>query len=98
MLFAVVQGGGEKALRRECAERLLAIGFDGFGYGGWPLDAEGKLLTDLLAYTRELVPRQFPMHALGVGHPINVAACARMGYALFYGVWEFFYDKVVFFF
>jgi queuine tRNA-ribosyltransferase len=23
------------------------------------------------------------MHALGVGHPANVAACARMGYSLF---------------
>jgi queuine tRNA-ribosyltransferase len=82
-LFAVVQGGGEQALRRECAEALLEIGFDGYGFGGWPLDAQGQLLSDTLAYTRELIPREFPMHALGVGQPANVVACAAMGYEIF---------------
>ena len=48
LLFGVVQGGGELELRRECAEALLEIGFDGFGYGGWPLDGEGNLLTTSL--------------------------------------------------
>ena len=82
-LFAVIQGGGVHSLRRTCAENLLEIGFDGFGYGGWPLDNEGNLLEEILAYSRELVPPQFPMHALGIGHPYNVAACYRMGYQLF---------------
>jgi queuine tRNA-ribosyltransferase len=83
LLFAVVQGGGDRALRRQCAEALLELGFDGFGLGGWPLDKEGKLLTEIIAYTRELVPAEFPMHALGVGQPASVVACARMGYGLF---------------
>jgi len=83
LLFAVIQGGGVKEYRRECAESLLEIGFDGFGYGGWPLDASGALLSDIIGYTRELVPREFPMHALGVGHPDNVLACYRLGYDLF---------------
>ena len=82
-LFAVVQGGGSKELRKQCAEELLEIGFDGYGYGGWPLDKQGHLLTDILAYTRELIPAAFPMHALGIGHPENVFACATMGYELF---------------
>jgi queuine tRNA-ribosyltransferase len=83
LLFGVIQGGGAHELRRECAEALLDIGFDGFGYGGWPLDSQGDLLADLLAYTRQLVPAQLPMHALGVGHPASIAACWRMGYGLF---------------
>jgi queuine tRNA-ribosyltransferase len=82
-LFAVIQGGGYLDLRKECAEALLQIGFDGFGYGGWPLDAQGHLLADIIGYTRELVPRQFPMHALGVGHPQNVKACYELGYEMF---------------
>lgn len=82
-LFAVIQGGGSEELRRECASDLLEIGFDGFGFGGWPLDAEGRLLTDILTLTRSLVPRRFPMHALGVGHPQNVADCTAMGYDIF---------------
>jgi queuine tRNA-ribosyltransferase len=83
LLFGVVQGGGDYELRRECAEALLAIGFDGFGFGGWPLDAQGRLLHDLLAHTRALIPPHLPMHALGVGHPQSVAECARMGYQIF---------------
>ncbi len=83
LLFAVVQGGGSLELRKRCANELLEIGFDGFGYGGWPLDGQGRLLTDIITYTRELVPRQFPMHALGIGHPANVADCTKMGYGMF---------------
>jgi queuine tRNA-ribosyltransferase len=83
LLFAVIQGGGSRELRQRCAGELLEIGFDGFGYGGWPLDGERKLLADIIAYTRELVPPVFPMHALGIGHPANVLECARMGYGLF---------------
>ena len=82
-LFAVIQGGGLLDLRKRCAEELLEIGFDGFGYGGWPLDAQGDLLRDVFAYLRELVPPQFPIHALGVGHPANVVESFRLGYWMF---------------
>jgi queuine tRNA-ribosyltransferase len=83
LLFGVIQGGGSHELRKQCAEALLEIGFDGFGYGGWPLDNQGKLLTDIITYTRSLVPPPYPMHALGVGHPDNVIECTRIGYELF---------------
>jgi queuine tRNA-ribosyltransferase len=83
LLFAVIQGGGIKDLRKECAEALLEVGFDGYGYGGWPLDGEGHLVTEMVAYTRELIPEQFPLHALGVGHPYNLLACYEMGYGIF---------------
>ncbi|MBW8012753.1 MAG: tRNA guanosine(34) transglycosylase Tgt [Chloroflexi bacterium] len=83
LLFGVIQGGGSQELRKQCADQLLEIGFDGYGYGGWPLDSDGRLLTDVLAYTHELVPTELPFHALGVGHPENVAACVALGYMLF---------------
>ena len=35
LLFGVVQGGEDRDLRQQCAECLLEIGFDGYGYGGW---------------------------------------------------------------
>jgi queuine tRNA-ribosyltransferase len=82
-LYGVIQGGGSRELRKRCAEALLDIGFDGFGYGGWPLDKNGNLLHDIISYTRSLVPAHYPMHALGVGHPANVVACARLGYDIF---------------
>ena len=82
-LFAVVQGGGSAELRKACAGALLEIGFDGYGYGGWPLDADGNLVHEMLDLTRRLIPAEFPLHALGVGHPVNVAAGVALGYATF---------------
>ncbi len=84
-IFAVIQGGGILSLRKQCAEALMEIGFDGYGFGGWPLDKQGNLLTDILEYTRALVPREYPCHALGVAHPANIMSCYRLGYDLFDG-------------
>ncbi len=83
LLFAVIQGGANLELRQRCAEALLEIGFDGYGYGGWPLDGDGKLLTDIFGFIRDLIPSQYPMHALGVGHPANVVACHALGYQIY---------------
>lgn len=83
LLFGVVQGGGEFDLRKRCAEALLEIGFDGFGFGGWPLDSDSNLITDILEYTRSLIPHEFPIHALGIGHPVSIVAAYRIGYEMF---------------
>lgn len=83
LIFGVIQGGGYPDLRRKCAEGLLEVGFDGFGYGGWPLDAQNNLLTDMISLSRELVPEEFPMHALGIGHPVNLKKTYQLGYDIF---------------
>jgi len=83
LLIGVVQGGASKQLRQQCAEQLLEIGFDGYGYGGWPLDAAGNLLTEMVAQVRELIPRQYTVHGLGIGHPASIVACTRLGYEIF---------------
>ncbi len=81
-LFAVVQGGDDPALRRECAEGLLAAGFDGYGYGGWPVDDDGGLV-DAVGVTARLIPDGMPRLALGIGGPENVVAAHALGYRLF---------------
>jgi queuine tRNA-ribosyltransferase len=83
LLFAVVQGGSDPDLRRLCARELVAMGFDGYGFGGWPFDAHGRLLTGTLALMAELLPDDQPKYALGIGSPRALVACARMGYNLF---------------
>lgn len=82
LLFAVIQGGADVGLRRACAEQLLEIGFDGYGYGGWPIDREGRLL-DMVAHVAGLVPEDLPKHGLGIGKPENLVRAARAGYDLF---------------
>jgi len=83
LIFGIIQGGNDRALRKECAEALIEIGFDGFGFGGWPLDTEGNIQTDMLAYTARLMPDHLPKYAMGLGKPEGVVLCNRMGYNLF---------------
>ncbi|MBN35530.1 MAG: tRNA-guanine transglycosylase [Rhodospirillaceae bacterium] len=82
LLFAVVQGGNDPDLRRRCADELAAMGFDGFGFGGWPIDDDG-LLTDMVALTADCLPQDSVKHALGIGKPENLMAAWRAGYRLF---------------
>ncbi len=82
LLFAVVQGGEDLGLRRECAERLAEIGFDGYGFGGWPVRPDGALVDSVHALP-EMLPRDVPLHGLGIGSPENVLAAWRCGYRLF---------------
>jgi queuine tRNA-ribosyltransferase len=83
LLFGVVQGGYDRELRARCAEGLLPLGFDGFGFGGWPLTPDGELAHDILAYTAELTPEALPRFALGVGKPEHIVRCYLAGWRIF---------------
>jgi queuine tRNA-ribosyltransferase len=82
LLFGVIQGGNNQALRKQCAEELLKIGFDGYGFGGWPLE-DGKYNYDILKFTADLIPDNLPKYALGVGNPQAVYDCYQMGWNIF---------------
>lgn len=82
LLFAIIQGGNSKKLRKKCALALLEIGFDGYSFGGWPVE-EGKLLEGILKYTSKLIPEEYPKYAMGVGKPQDIIRCVKMGYTLF---------------
>lgn len=82
LLFGVVQGGENFELRRECAERLIEMQFDGYGYGGWPI-VDGHQLSETLEFVAKLLPDSKPKYALGIGKPENLVRCVKMGYSLF---------------
>lgn len=89
LLFAVIQGGDDRGLRKYCAEELVKMGFDGYCYGGWPVkkqdlsDDSPVLLEDILSYTASLMPDDSYKYALGVGKPRDIIKCHRMGYQIF---------------
>ena len=83
LLFGVVQGGSHEDLRRLCARELSSIGFDGMGFGGWPMDGEGNLVVDILRSVSEALPEEMPLHALGIGHPKHMVTCWNLGYDTF---------------
>ena len=83
LLFAIVQGGGDRDLRLECGQRLQQIGFDGYGFGGWPLDSDGNFRADILQAAADAMPDHLPKYAMGLGQPDEIAQCVQMGYSLF---------------
>jgi len=83
LLFAIIQGGGYHDLRKMCADELINIGFDGFGFGGWPVSSDGNLIEDILEYTATLMPDNQVKYAMGIGKPDGIIKCVKMGYNLF---------------
>ncbi len=83
LLFAVIQGGWSKKWRKYCAEELLKIGFDGYGYGGYMVNEKGELDEEMSKYIAELIPDEFPKFALGVGKPWDIARCYGFGWDIF---------------
>jgi queuine tRNA-ribosyltransferase len=82
LIFGIVQGGKNENLRKQCFEGLELIGFDGYAYGGWPMENK-MLLLDILDFTARLMPPDKPKYAMGVGKPQDIIACAKMGYNMF---------------
>lgn len=83
LLFAVIQGGSYKDLREYCAKELIKIGFDGYCYGGWPVDKYNVFLDEILEFTANLMPDNLPKYALGVGKPEDIIKCVKFGYDIF---------------
>lgn len=83
LLFAVVQGGDYEDLRRECAEALVAIGFDGYGFGARPVDKDGNFLAETLFKTASFIPENSIRFALGIGTPEDIYRCYLMGWDMF---------------
>lgn len=81
MLFAVVQGGPDERRRARCASALVELGFDGYGFGGYPV-VDGRLV-DEVALLGSLVPAGRVLHGLGIGTPENMVSAWRAGYGLF---------------
>ena len=82
LIFAIIQGGNDKNLRKMCADELINIGFDGYAYGGWPME-NNVFMNEILEYTASLMPDTLPKYAMGVGKPIDIENCVKMGYNLF---------------
>lgn len=83
LLFAVIQGGADPAERRRCAAGLVDLGFDGFGFGGYPFDRDGNLVEAPLDAVRDAVPAGAPLFALGVGSFEAVRAFHARGFRIF---------------
>ncbi|MGA3130944.1 MAG: tRNA-guanine transglycosylase [Terracidiphilus sp.] len=78
-LFGIVQGGMYADLRRQCAEQLVAMDFDGYAIGGLSVGEPRELTLEIIAETLPLLPKDKPRYVMGVGYPDEIEQYARMG-------------------
>jgi queuine tRNA-ribosyltransferase len=78
-LFGIVQGGMYRDLRRQCAERLVEMDFDGYAIGGLSVGEPRELTLEMIAEVLPLLPPGKPRYVMGVGYPDEIEQYARMG-------------------
>ncbi len=83
LLFAVVQGGKHTELRKYCADELVKIGFDGYGFGGRHIDESGVFMDEIIKITANSLPKDKPRFALGIGNPSDIVKCFFSGWDMF---------------
>ncbi|HUB29754.1 MAG TPA: tRNA guanosine(34) transglycosylase Tgt [Terracidiphilus sp.] len=77
--FAIVQGGVYPDLRRESAERLVEMDFDGYAIGGLSVGEPREATLEVISEVLPLLPRNKPRYVMGVGYPDEIELYARMG-------------------
>ena len=82
-LFGIVQGGMEQALRRQSAEQLMEIGFDGYALGGLSVGEMAELMYQVMEWTLPLLPADQPRYVMGVGTPENLVEAVARGADMF---------------
>jgi queuine tRNA-ribosyltransferase len=78
-LFGIVQGGVYTDLRRESAERLVEMDFDGYAIGGLSVGEPREATLEVIAEVLPLLPPDKPRYVMGVGYPDEIEMYARMG-------------------
>src|SRR6185369_1235684 len=82
-LLGVVQGGDFPELRKECTQRLVEIGFDGLGYGGWPVGELGNFNYEVGQIMAENTPEDYLLFGLGIGKPHEIVTLFDVGFRIF---------------
>jgi queuine tRNA-ribosyltransferase len=66
-------------LRRESAERMVEMGFDGYAIGGLAVGEPREVTREMIARALEVLPADKPRYVMGVGYPDEIEEYARMG-------------------
>ncbi len=68
-MFGIVQGGNNRELRRESAESLLNMDFQGYALGGLSVGEPKDVMYEVLSWAVDMLPADKPRYLMGVGSP-----------------------------
>ena len=83
LVFGIVQGGTDEALRRECAQELIATGFDGYAIGGVSVGEPEPEMFRAVEMAEQFLPSTQPRYAMGLGTPAQLVELVARGVDMF---------------
>ncbi len=83
LLFGIVQGGMDPELRRNHAEALIDIGFDGYALGGLSVGEDKAMMQEMTEATIPHLPEDFSRYLMGVGTPEDLVEGVYRGVDMF---------------
>ncbi len=82
-LFGIQQGALDEALRRESADALREIGFDGYAIGGLAVGEGQEAMFATLDLAPGMLPADRPRYLMGVGKPDDLVGAVERGVDMF---------------
>ncbi len=82
-LFGIVQGGLQADLRRESAEFITSLDFDGYAVGGLGVGEGKESMYEMAGLTAGMLPSGKPRYLMGVGSPEDLVEGVASGIDLF---------------
>jgi queuine tRNA-ribosyltransferase len=82
-LFGIVQGGDDPALRRQSAQALVDLDFDGYAIGGLAVGEPQQTMLRVVEETAALLPAGRPRYLMGVGTPEDLLEAVARGIDMF---------------
>jgi queuine tRNA-ribosyltransferase len=78
-LFGIVQGGIDAGMRRESAQQIVSLDFDGYGIGGLSVGETREEMLPALAAALAELPMDRPRYLMGVGDPASMIEAIALG-------------------
>jgi queuine tRNA-ribosyltransferase len=82
-LFGIQQGALDQELRRQSAEALTGIGFDGYAIGGLAVGEGQEAMFATLDFAPGQLPESAPRYLMGVGKPDDLVGAVARGVDMF---------------
>ncbi len=82
-LFGIMQGGTDHELRRQSAEALRELDFEGYAVGGLAVGEPKTEMYDTVEFAADLLPRERPRYLMGVGTPEDLVEGVARGIDMF---------------
>jgi queuine tRNA-ribosyltransferase len=83
LVFGIVQGGADPALREQCAKALMGLNFDGYAIGGVSVGEPEPEMMRAVEMTETFLPAQKPRYAMGLGTPAQLVELVARGVDMF---------------